>query len=62
MEPLLRVEDLRLYFRTTKGIVQAVDGVSFELASHTAMVIVGESGCGKSSLAKAILRLLPRNT
>ncbi len=62
MEPLLRVEDLRLYFRTTKGIVQAVDGVSFELAPRTAMVVVGESGCGKSSLAKAILRLLPRNT
>ncbi|MCD6541643.1 ABC transporter ATP-binding protein [Candidatus Bipolaricaulota bacterium] len=62
MEALLKVEDLKLYFRTTKGVVQAVDGVSFELASHTAMVIVGESGCGKSSLAKAILRLLPRNT
>ncbi|NOX45223.1 MAG: ABC transporter ATP-binding protein [Caldiserica bacterium] len=62
MEPILKVEDLRLYFRTTKGIVQAVDGVSFELAPRTAMVIVGESGCGKSSLAKAILRLLPRNT
>ncbi len=62
MEPILKVEDLRLYFRTTKGIVQAVDGVNFELAPRTAMVIVGESGCGKSSLAKAILRLLPRNT
>ena len=62
MEPILKVEDLRLYFRTIKGIVQAVDGVNFELAPRTAMVIVGESGCGKSSLAKAILRLLPRNT
>lgn len=62
MEPILRVEDLKLYFRTTKGIVQAVDGVGFELAPRTAMVVVGESGCGKSSLAKAILRLLPRNT
>src|SRR6185503_3151366 len=41
--------------------VQAVDGVDFELDSNRAVVILGESGCGKSSLAKAILRLLPRN-
>ncbi len=58
---LLRVEDLFLYFRTTKGTVQAVDGVSFDLGYKEAVVIVGESGCGKTSLAKAILRLLPRN-
>jgi oligopeptide/dipeptide ABC transporter ATP-binding protein len=41
--------------------VQAVDGVDFELDYNKAVVILGESGCGKSSLAKAILRLLPRN-
>ena len=58
---LLRVENLVLYFRTTKGAVQAVDGVSFDLGYKEAVVIVGESGCGKTSLAKAILRLLPRN-
>lgn len=58
---LLKVEDLRLYFRTTKGVLRAVDGVSFELARDRAMVIVGESGCGKTSLARALLRLLPRN-
>jgi oligopeptide/dipeptide ABC transporter ATP-binding protein len=57
----IRVEDLILYFKTTHGTVQAVDGVNFELASNRAVVILGESGCGKSSLAKAILRLLPRN-
>ena len=60
-EQLLRVEDLRLYFRTSKGAVQAVDGVNFDLGSKEAVVILGESGCGKTSLAKAILRLLPRN-
>jgi oligopeptide/dipeptide ABC transporter ATP-binding protein len=59
--PLLRVEDLRLHFRTGKGVVRAVDGVSFELGYNQALVILGESGCGKSSLARAILRLLPRN-
>ncbi|HSL29166.1 MAG TPA: ABC transporter ATP-binding protein [Anaerolineales bacterium] len=58
---LLRIEDLVLYFGTTHGVVQAVDGVDFELDSNRAVVVLGESGCGKSSLAKAILRLLPRN-
>jgi peptide/nickel transport system ATP-binding protein len=58
---LLRIENLVLHFNTTQGPVQAVDGVSFELDAHRAVVILGESGCGKSSLAKAILRLLPRN-
>jgi oligopeptide/dipeptide ABC transporter ATP-binding protein len=58
---LLLVKGLQLYFRTSRGVVQAVDGVDFELPRNTATVIIGESGCGKSSLAKAILRLLPRN-
>ncbi len=60
-EKLLRVEDLVLHFRTTVGTVQAVDGINFDLDYNRAVVILGESGCGKSSLAKAILRLLPRN-
>jgi ABC-type glutathione transport system ATPase component len=58
---LLRVENLRLHFGTTKGVVRAVDGVSFELDHNQALVVLGESGCGKSSLARALLRLLPRN-
>ena len=59
--PLLRVEALKLYFRTTQGVVQAVDNISFVLESNQALAILGESGCGKTSLARAILRLLPRN-
>ncbi len=58
---LLRIEELVLHFNTLLGPVQAVDGVNFTLDFNRAVVIVGESGCGKSSLAKAILRLLPRN-
>lgn len=58
---LLRVKDLKLHFRTSAGAVQAVDGVDLDLDYTQAMVILGESGCGKTSLAKAILRLLPRN-
>jgi oligopeptide/dipeptide ABC transporter ATP-binding protein len=60
-QKLLKIEDLVLHFNTRSGIVQAVDGVDFELDVNRAVVILGESGCGKSSLAKAILRLLPRN-
>ena len=58
---LLQLDNLKLHFRTSKGPVKAVDGVNFELGYNEAVVVVGESGCGKSSLAKAILRLLPRN-
>lgn len=58
---LLRVENLKLHFSTTHGVVQAVDGVDFQLDNNKAVVVLGESGCGKTSLAKAILRLLPRN-
>jgi oligopeptide/dipeptide ABC transporter ATP-binding protein len=58
---LLHIENLTLHFRTQSGTVQAVDGVNFELDHHKAVVILGESGCGKTSLSKAILRLLPRN-
>lgn len=58
---LLKAEDLVLYFRTAGGTVQAVDHIDFQLKKNEATVIIGESGCGKSSLAKAILRLLPRN-
>ena len=60
-EPLLRVEDLRLHFRTQSGVVKAVDGVSFTLKRNEALVFLGESGSGKTSLSRAILRLLPRN-
>jgi oligopeptide/dipeptide ABC transporter ATP-binding protein len=58
---VLRVENLYLHFRTSIGSVQAVDGVNFDLDYNRAVVVLGESGCGKTSLAKAILRLLPRN-
>jgi oligopeptide/dipeptide ABC transporter ATP-binding protein len=58
---LLHIENLVLHFKTRSGTVQAVDGVNFDLETNRAVVILGESGCGKSSLAKAMLRLLPRN-
>jgi oligopeptide/dipeptide ABC transporter ATP-binding protein len=60
-EKLLKIEKLVLHFKTRGGSVQAVDGVDFELDTNRAVVILGESGCGKTSLSKALLRLLPRN-
>lgn len=60
-QSVLKIEDLVLHFKTLAGPVQAVDDVHFNLDQNRAVVILGESGCGKSSLAKAILRLLPRN-
>jgi peptide/nickel transport system ATP-binding protein len=60
-QPLFRTENLKLHFRTSRGVVQAVDGVTVNLGYKEAVVVLGESGCGKTSLAKAILRLLPRN-
>ena len=60
-EKALVVEDLVLYFQLTHGIVQAVDHVSFSLDKNRAVVVIGESGCGKTSMGKALTRLLPRN-
>ena len=58
---LLRIENMKLYFRTLHGDVQAVDDVDLNLGYNEAIVILGESGCGKTSFARAILRLLPTN-
>lgn len=58
---LLEIEELRLRYHTENGVVTAVDGVNLELRKNEAIVVLGESGCGKSSLAKTLLRTLPRN-
>jgi len=60
-EKLLEVRDLVLYFRTSKGVVQAVDHVDLNMDRDDALAVIGESGCGKTSFIRAILRLLPRN-
>jgi peptide/nickel transport system ATP-binding protein len=60
-EPLLEVRDIRTGFRTGRGMLQAVDGVSFTLERGKALGIVGESGSGKSVLIRSIMGLLPRS-
>ena len=57
--PLLQVRDLRTQFFTDDGVVQAVNGVSFDLYEGESLGIVGESGCGKSMTALSIMGLVP---
>ena len=59
--PILEVENLRLEYRTPDRRVTAVDGVSFSLPRGGSLGIVGESGCGKSSLGSALLQTMPNN-
>jgi len=55
---LLDIKDLKTYFFTAEGVVKAVDGVSFKMARGEALGLVGESGCGKSTTAHSIMRLV----
>ncbi len=58
-EPLLRVEDLRVSFRTRRGVVKAVDGVDFQIARGEILALLGESGCGKSVTSLTVMGLIP---
>lgn len=60
-EKVLTVEDLTMHYTTRKGEVWAVDDVSFSLEKGKSLGLVGESGCGKTSVAISLLRLLPDN-
>ena len=56
--PLLEVQHLKKYFDTPKGVLHAVDDVSFKIEKGKTMGVVGESGCGKSTLGRTIIHLL----
>jgi peptide/nickel transport system ATP-binding protein/oligopeptide transport system ATP-binding protein len=58
MKPLLSVEHLTKHFPTRHGVIRAVDDVSFTVAPGETLALVGESGCGKTTVALSLLRLL----
>lgn len=57
-EPILQVKNLKKYFHTPRGELHAVDDVSFEIQTGKTLGVVGESGCGKTTTGRAILRLI----
>ena len=57
--PLLDIRDLTVRFYTSDGVVKAVNGISYQLFEGDTLGVVGESGCGKSVHARAIMRLIP---
>ncbi len=59
MTEVLKVENLRTYFKTDRGIVKAVDGVSLRINEDEIVGLVGESGCGKSVTMLSIMQLIP---
>ena len=58
--PLLTLEDVKVTFHTRRGVVRAVDGVTLDIRPGEVLALVGESGCGKTTLIRSILGLEPR--
>lgn len=58
MDEILQVKELKKYFKTPKGMLHAVDGLSFSIGRGKTLGVVGESGCGKSTLGRTIIGLL----
>ena len=58
---IIELDRLRVSFRTSRGDLHAIDGVSYSVGEGQSLGIVGESGCGKTTVARAILRVLPKN-
>ena len=59
MEALLKAEELSVHYSTKRGYVHALDGINLEIGRGETLGIVGETGSGKSTFAKAILGILP---
>ena len=58
-DAIIQVEDLKIYYPTDEGVVRAVDGVDFELKTGETLGVVGESGCGKTTLGRTVVGLQP---
>jgi len=61
MSIVLDVENVKLYYRSAMGVVKALEDATFKLKERETIALLGESGCGKTTLARAIMRYLPRN-
>ena len=59
--PLLDVQDLHIHYDTSRGVMKAVEGVSFTLEPGEHLGLIGESGCGKTTTGRSLLRVMPRN-
>lgn len=59
--PLLEIKNLRVSYKTYRGILKVLSGVNFEVEKGEKVGIIGESGCGKTTTMKAIMRILPSN-
>ena len=60
-EPVLEIDDLHVHYRSARGAVRAVDGASLLVPEGQIIGLVGESGCGKTTLARSIMGVMPRN-
>ena len=58
-EPILRIKNLKVYFKTDEGTAKAVDNINFCLYKGETLGIVGESGCGKSVTSLSVMKLVP---
>jgi peptide/nickel transport system ATP-binding protein len=58
-ETLLSISDLSVHFHTDRGVVKAIDGARFRIGKGEVVGLIGESGCGKTTMARSVLRVLP---
>ena len=59
-DAVIRINDLKIYYPTDEGVVRAVDGVDFEIKKGETLGVVGESGCGKSTVGRAVLNIIDK--
>lgn len=57
-QPILQTKELTKYFKTSRGLLHAVDHVNLSISANKTLGVVGESGCGKSTLGRTILKLI----
>jgi peptide/nickel transport system ATP-binding protein len=59
MAPLLEIRDLVVHFETDRGMVEAIDGANLTIQRGEVVALVGESGCGKTTMARSVLNVIP---